>query len=774
MADSTATLGIAVESAEASRNLRDFAAIVKQATDAATKFEANLARLNNGLAGLPTGLRNATGEASRHATQMEGVATSTQKASAAATILTGVLRGMIAALVGGGLYKALELSINKLAELGDRASDTRLSTDLLQGLRIGAAQARVSTDELNKALDAFTEISKRAAPEAKEFYKALSNISPALAQAFKDQAGKAGGQEERLKIIADALKNARNETERYQLAQKALGTDNDRVIDLFIQGRQALDDYVAKAREYGILVDSAFIKKSQEAQRTLGTLSSVLADKLRVAIVDLIPDLIRLIPHLQAVAKVLGDVASLFLKPEDQFTETLRGKLDGINSQIQQLEALNQEIASGQKTPPFSGIFPWFKDEAIKKNEEQIRRLRDQAAETQAILTGRSVGEAARAQPPATNDNKPPGFLGRPSLGDDAFTRQTESIRKHIAAMEADARAVGLSVGEHAKLRVEAQLVEAGLRAGMSKAAVEASEKYKQLGQAAADAAMALAKARIASDIKFDRQTAFLSSEDVQIASQLRQLYGDNVPAALASSEAAAMRMNNAFKQVSASIENNLTEGLTDIVSGTKSVSQGFADMANAIIKDIERMIIKLMIVQPLMNALQGALGGGGGFLGSLFGGGGGPLSLAAPGAGTISAGTIGGTAGVLSAIHHTGGVVGGTSAMRYVHPAYFDDAVRYHTGGVAGLKPDEVPAILQRGEIVIPRGGAGSGSAPVINIINQSSGKVEQGGTRQNADGSIDVFIRDAVRGVIADDAGRGGPITKTMKAAIGGFNGQ
>ncbi len=35
-----------------------------------------------------------------------------------------------------------------------------------------------------------------------------------------------------------------------------------------------------------------------------------------------------------------------------------------------------------------------------------------------------------------------------------------------------------------------------------------------------------------------------------------------------------------------------------------------------------------------------------------------------------------------------------------------FATAPRYHSGGIAGLMPDEVPAILQRGEIVIPKGG--------------------------------------------------------------------
>jgi hypothetical protein len=49
--------------------------------------------------------------------------------------------------------------------------------------------------------------------------------------------------------------------------------------------------------------------------------------------------------------------------------------------------------------------------------------------------------------------------------------------------------------------------------------------------------------------------------------------------------------------------------------------------------------------------------------------------------------------------------------------------APRMHAGGWAGLAPDEVPAILQRGERVLSRreareqGRAGSGAAPAVNV---------------------------------------------------------
>lgn len=76
----------------------------------------------------------------------------------------------------------------------------------------------------------------------------------------------------------------------------------------------------------------------------------------------------------------------------------------------------------------------------------------------------------------------------------------------------------------------------------------------------------------------------------------------------------------------------------------------------------------------------------------------------------------------------HTGGIAGSNSTFtRSVSPGWFTNATRYHTGGVAGLRPDEIPTILQKGEEVLTRGdprhrfnGGGSGGGePRINVIN-------------------------------------------------------
>ena len=97
------------------------------------------------------------------------------------------------------------------------------------------------------------------------------------------------------------------------------------------------------------------------------------------------------------------------------------------------------------------------------------------------------------------------------------------------------------------------------------------------------------------------------------------------------------------------------------------------------------------------------------------------------------------GSFGVPVGTNHTGGIAGrDRTETRIVSPMWFAAAARYHSGGVAGLRPDEVPAILQRGEEVItkndprhrdnggllppPAPSGGGGSVKVVNVFDSGA----------------------------------------------------
>ena len=335
------------------------------------------------------------------------------------------------------------------------------------------------------------------------------------------------------------------------------------------------------------------------------------------------------------------------------------------------------------------------------------------------------------------------------SASKDDIDRTTDSIERQIAKLQADAEAAGEGARSLEELRVEAQLYAAAERAGKTDLE-QYADQFKNLAERAGQAAEQLARAKVAADIKTGANTAFLSQDDVAIAQKLRDIYPD-VTAALNSTEAAQLRFNSAARGLSSSIEGDLVNGLTDITMGTKSAGQGFSDLATAVEKSIEQMIIKITIVEPLMRALQSSISGSG-ILG-LLGLGGAP--------GVASDGSILGALGPTS----VGGAPLVGSALGNVFSA--GQVVPFAAGGVVD-SPTIAPMALfgEAGpEAIVPlrRGADGSlgvassgggGKAPTIVINNHTDAQPQ---VSASSNGDVTVTLRKIIDAGVGDSMSTG-----------------
>ena len=145
----------------------------------------------------------------------------------------------------------------------------------------------------------------------------------------------------------------------------------------------------------------------------------------------------------------------------------------------------------------------------------------------------------------------------------------------------------------------------------------------------------------------------------------------------------------NAFsEQAARNIQSSFADFLFD------PFSQGLDGMAVGFAKTIQCMVAEAASAQ---------------ILGSLFGDSNGKISLTSGIAGSaikeVGSSAWSGLSGLFAGIFHEGGVVGEGGRGGHYPAALFANAPRYHNGGTIGLKPDEVPAILQRGERVLTKG---------------------------------------------------------------------
>ena len=170
---------------------------------------------------------------------------------------------------------------------------------------------------------------------------------------------------------------------------------------------------------------------------------------------------------------------------------------------------------------------------------------------------------------------------------------------------------------------------------------------------------------------------------------------------------------------------NKIEDTLVDMVSTGEFSMKKLGDLVMSIEQDILRSFLRENITGPIAKGLGGLLGGngggsggsGGGIFGNLFSsifGGGGQSNLPWLNQGSSGGGFFSGIGSFFSGLFHEGGVVGETLAARRAVPAHlFAGAPRFHSG----LMPDEFPAILQKGETVLPKGMKGNGMNVTFNI---------------------------------------------------------
>ncbi|MGE3622532.1 MAG: phage tail tape measure C-terminal domain-containing protein [Bdellovibrionales bacterium] len=307
--------------------------------------------------------------------------------------------------------------------------------------------------------------------------------------------------------------------------------------------------------------------------------------------------------------------------------------------------------------------------EAGAAEREQTRKLAAQLFDSQAYSEAQKVVDDLSRQLERLTDKRA-GFIqdAVSRLSDNATSAQRAEVEKLAAALYDQ----GEAQQKLNKLKQEGEQVTNATRTATEAYATEI-ERLKNMLDAGA----------ISQDT-YNRAVA---------AAEKQQLD------ARKDAEAGALRAFRNYREqaedAASAVEKAFTEGMKAtedaivdfVTSGGKSL-QSLGDLANSIVADITRMAVQKSITGPLFNMLGSSMGGGG-FLDSIF-----------------------------SSIFHEGGEVGGSAPQRRV-PAYvYASAPRYHTGGVAGLKPGEIPAILERGEIVLPKDSTRMGS-PVSVVMN-------------------------------------------------------
>jgi hypothetical protein len=632
-----------------------------------------------------------------------------------AALFTGASAG-IAGII------AYVVSLNKeLADMQTTASQVGLTLKDFQGVQFGGQVAGLSTDQINTGLEKSAALLNDASRNSNTLSKELE----ANGLSVKNANGQLITQNQLLATAAGLVSNAANPQDAIKVAEM-LGFTKEWV-PLLQQGAAAMGTLGDQATSAGAIIDDATIKKASDFNAAWQKSSVEFATYMKAAITDLLPAMDDLIARgakfLQSIKDKGGGVQGIVGSLGPALTVG-----EGDNKKVVSIDTagLNQALENFKTASVFSEQY-WASLGAIFGASIKLTPIALAGAGADAMNSSgypssgpTSIGEvrANLADPTQKNaldtaaDGPHTKIPAKDTGGADPVQAAINSLQKHTLATQADADAVGLGAGALAGFKADAEETAAVLKSGKAETDAQ-SDAFGDLKDKAIAAADALAKANVASTISRGAQTAFFTPEDLTIANQLKGIYGDNIPAAMASAEAASLRFNSTITQLGQLGQQVNSGFLVDFETQIRNGATAMQALQTAGVNALGAIADKLtkMAADNLWSsAFGGSSSGAGGFLSSLF--------------------KIGGTSTPNTAAMNTSNatLANGTGG------AFYGPAFGGVTAAVGGLirgpgssTSDSIPARLSDGEYVI-NAKAASQYKDVLDSINSGRGYANGG----------------------------------------------
>lgn len=360
--------------------------------------------------------------------------------------------GAIAALapivsISAALMKARD-AITDFDKIAKDAKSTGLDSDFYQGLVHGSELAGVGVDQLNQSLIAFVRNSGMAAANKGELVEKLKVLNPELLKSIQ----MARSQEERFRLVADAVKDAKTETERAAIASAAFGDNGARMVELLKDGREGLESVADQARDLGLVIDRDLLTRAEGLNDQLSIATRVMDAQFKQAMIDLAPILV-------STASLAADVASAIRKIVDAMKETenrsTRGLEDNLaNLGMERIEIENKILKLQDRQRENTSVIAGAERKLDKEQINLRQRLTQISAEEARILAEldrrKSRASATGANTPTT-PNLPPASTGSgprtPNRNDAArdALREAEAVTELIADLQQERAEIGMT-----------------------------------------------------------------------------------------------------------------------------------------------------------------------------------------------------------------------------------------------------------------------------------------------------------------------------------------
>jgi len=282
--------------------------------------------------------------------------------------------------VGGaaGIGYVIKRSLEAVDKIGKMSDAVALSTTTFQELTVAADLSGVSQEKLTQNMIAFVKRVGEARSNTGPLVTFLNKYDQTLLRAIQSTKT----QEEALNLIADAIKNAKSETDRAALANAAFSRAGVTMVNMLRNGADGLEDLRQKARESGLVIEDDLVRAAERANDALTLMSKRLSTQVNKSVAENAKEIETLGNALSVVidksAKATSALVNFVEKSGKKIAEYTRGSW---RENLEDLAAL------------------MFDPLGLVRGELNVeRRLRENEEKIKKILGG---GEGAQDEPEA-------------------------------------------------------------------------------------------------------------------------------------------------------------------------------------------------------------------------------------------------------------------------------------------------------------------------------------------------------------------------------------
>lgn len=484
-----------------------------------------------------------------------------------AGLTSGLNRALatVGVAVSAGFLKGLfEKAIGDMSRVVDIADRARVSTDFIQALGFAVEQAGGSMEDAGKAATKFNVALADTSKEGNDLLRLFKANGVAIRD---DVTGNLISGEKAFEAWTRLIAGIKDPMLQLNKVAEVLGekVGPKMMTSILEVGRVGLPTFIQKMREAGVVLEEGLVRTGDDVGDKWNEVSKKISNNWSKMVLEMI----------HGAGLVADAVAGIFR--QDTSLKGLQARQAALEGELKAAQELNQTV---QSMEPFDQVGPL----SVSKTKEltaELVKVKEAiiAIQNAAQITGPIGPETGKSTivPPSGPPAKPQAV----KVSD--FAREIQQLEEKLQLEQSELDTINQSTAARERARVTILLTNAAMQAN------------KEAG--------------LGVNVVTADQVDIIQNLAEKYATLATKVAAANSPLATFGREAADVNKN--LQEAGVNALKGLEDAMIDIATQAKTAQEAIKAMVDAILADLLRLAIRMMITGPIASSLGGMFGAG-------------------------------------------------------------------------------------------------------------------------------------------------------------------